>query len=320
MPAIWTRDAADGIALRYTSDGFSHDPTLNSRAGKLHTNWDEILWSAITVGRPNRYAVFQHSSNSMFEAIFRWSLIRMAISEFIDPDNHEHCLFRTDAARTLDPSEKGAVNYFVGMTFCKLFAWRMLQTPWLLHLDTFGSQLHAVLCSNQRPDLIGESLVGDWFAFESKGRGSWSSGPDRIAAKQQSTRIVSIDSVPPRCGIAALTYFRDERLRFYWQDPPINPNPEMSLPDLKLGDDVWQHYYLPALQFYNAQTTEIPDLALPYIAILSIQPNVLKYLQIGQWRMREGTAKKTVNNSKATNTSQTVYKSKHIRNGLHHAT
>jgi hypothetical protein len=37
-------------------------------------------------------------------------------------------LLRRTAARTLDPSEKGAVNYFLGMTFCKLFAAKLLNS------------------------------------------------------------------------------------------------------------------------------------------------------------------------------------------------
>lgn len=134
---------------------------------QIEVTWDDILWAAVTVGRPNRNYVFRHGDASRYEALFRWSLIRMALEQ------SGHRLRRTNAARTLDPSEKGAVNYFLGMTFCKLFAAKLLNTPWLLHLDVFGPQLNPILTSRSRPDLVGmEHGASRWHAFECKGRTS----------------------------------------------------------------------------------------------------------------------------------------------------
>lgn len=75
----------------------------------------------------------------MYEALFRWSLVRMALEQ---TGLRASRLRRTTAAKTLDPTEKGAVNYFLGMTFCKLFAAKLLHTPWLLHLDVFRPGLN----------------------------------------------------------------------------------------------------------------------------------------------------------------------------------
>ena len=36
------------------------------------------------------------------------------------------------------------VSYFLGMTFCKLFADKLLHTPWVFHLDLLRSELKAV--------------------------------------------------------------------------------------------------------------------------------------------------------------------------------
>lgn len=47
------------------------------------------------------------------------------------------------------------MNYFLGMTFCKLFAAKLLNTPWLLHLDVFRPTLNPVLSGRSRPDLVG---------------------------------------------------------------------------------------------------------------------------------------------------------------------
>jgi hypothetical protein len=101
---------------------------------------------------------------------------------------------RTAAFKALDPTEKGAVSYFLGMAVCKLFASRVLDTPWLLHLDVFGNQLSAATKSGRsRPDLIGLNTSGAWHVFESKGRSGSPSAKDKLKAKQQVQRLVTVN-------------------------------------------------------------------------------------------------------------------------------
>ncbi len=120
------------IEIDYESEGFAPGSSVANGYGVLVTSWDELLWAAVTVGRPNRQYVFRHGISSMYEALFRWSLVRMALEQ-CRPAAYR--LRRTTAAKTLDPSEKGAVNYFLGLAICKLFADKLLQAPWLMHLD-----------------------------------------------------------------------------------------------------------------------------------------------------------------------------------------
>src|ERR1700733_2565108 len=119
------------INIEFESEDFPAARVFR-RYDSLTTSWDEILWSAITVGRPAWFYVFRHGAASQYEAIFRWSILRMAVEQRA---TWTHELQRTAAANELDPTEKGAVNYFLGMTFCKLFASRLLNTPWMLHVD-----------------------------------------------------------------------------------------------------------------------------------------------------------------------------------------
>ena len=108
----------------------------------------DLLWAARTVGRPNTAYVLAHGDASYHEALFRLSLVRMALEQ----RPFSGSLQRTDAFRSLDPTEKGAVSYFLGMVFCKLFASRFLHTMWLLHLDVFRDQLDsALLGGRSRP-------------------------------------------------------------------------------------------------------------------------------------------------------------------------
>jgi hypothetical protein len=239
------------LLIDYESEDFPSSYGISS-TGQLQVTWDDILWAAVTLGRPNLHYVFRHGTSSQFEAIFRWSLVRMALEQR-GPSGSR--LWRTNAFRSLDPSEKGAVNYFVGMTICKLFAADILGAPWLLHLDVFRDQLNPkILRSRSRPDLVGQETVGSaWHAFESKGRASNPSSSDKAKAKDQALRLVSIDGNNCSLHIGAISFFKNDVLRFYWRDPePEEPRKRGQI-DLHLPENSWQNYYEP-----------IADLMRPY--------------------------------------------------------
>ena len=230
--------------IPYVSERFPTGSIANGPA-ILQTSWDEILWAALTVGRPNRYHVFRHGEASFHEALFRLSLVRMAVQDSQAPTAR---LVRTQAAQTLDPTEKGAVSYFLGMTFCQVFAARLLDTPWMLHLDVFRPALDVVLSGRSRPDLIAQEggCAMRWHAFECKGRISQPDEEAKKKAKAQAQRVVSVDGGPCSLHIGAITYFRDEELNFYWRDPDPDPEPGQEVA-LELPRDVWAYHYSPIL-------------------------------------------------------------------------
>ena len=166
------------LVIPYESQDFP--PEYGIGPGILTTSWDDLLWAALTVGRPNTAYVFQHGEASLYEALFRLSLIRMAVEQ-----DYFGELNRTTAFAELDPTEKGAVSYFLGMTLCKLFAAKLLHAPWLLHLDIFRDSLNPGLLGRSRPDLVGLDAFGRWHAFESKGRSGSPSDHDIENAKNQ---------------------------------------------------------------------------------------------------------------------------------------
>src|SRR3954463_11990162 len=114
------------MALRIDYGSQAFPSSYGLRSGTLATSWNELLWAAITIGRPSTYHVFRHGPASFHEAIFRLALIRMSVEQ-----DWYMRLQRTSAFAALDPTEKGMVSYFLGMTVCKLFASRFLVTPWL---------------------------------------------------------------------------------------------------------------------------------------------------------------------------------------------
>ena len=243
------------IRIRYVAERFPAGTTPNTY-GYLYTNWDEILWAAITVGRPNRQDVLRHGTASIYEILFRWSLVRMALEQGDDVFYpYSRSLVRTSAARTLDPTEKGAVSYFLGMTFCKLFAHRFLNTPWLLHLDVYRPQLDPVLEGRSRPDLVGKHAIDNsWAGFECKGRASPPSREDKLRAKTQARRLVSIEGRPCSLNVAAFTFLKKEVLEFYWCDPKFEEKEQIVVPT---DPDVWRHYYEPIRQLIESYSQQV---------------------------------------------------------------
>lgn len=227
------------LRISYESDSFPPGSIANG-GGTLAVTWDDILWAAVTVGRPNRHYVFQHGTASMYEALFRWSLVRMAIEQ------SGHAAFRlrrTAAFMSLDPTEKGAVSYFLGMTFCKLFSAKLLDAPWLLHLDVFRDSLNASWLGRSRPDLIGQvTNQNTWHAFESKGRASVPDLVTKTKAKAQAQRLISVNGIACTLHIGAISFFRNDALHFYWRDPEPERLRPIEIPEI---GDAWRYYYSP---------------------------------------------------------------------------
>jgi len=239
QPALTTK----GLKIAYTSEKFPSSCGVGS--GTLSFCWSDLLWAAITIGRPNTAYVFRHGDASIHEALFRLSLVRMALEQ-VPLSNR---LYRTDAFRALDPTEKGAVSYFLGMAVCKLFASRLLDTPWLLHLDVFRDQLHPVtLGGRSRPDLLGEDATGVWHAFETKGRSSPPSIGNKEKAKEQAERLVSVNGSKCSLHVGSLAFFRgDGELEFYWRDPEPEEPRKLEPIEIGVSDEDWANYYACAL-------------------------------------------------------------------------
>ncbi|MBR0706927.1 hypothetical protein [Bradyrhizobium liaoningense] len=262
------------LLIEFSSHFFPAAYALPS--GTLSTTWDELLWAAVTIGRPSTYHVFRHGEASFHEAIFRLALIRMAVEQ--DPGGY---LRRTDAFAALDPTEKGMVSYFLGMTVCKLFASRLLTAPWLLHLDVFRNALGATVLGRSRPDLVGEDLNGQWHAFESKGRSSVPSAADRAKAKLQAQRLVSVNGQGCSLHIGSFAFFRSDVLEFYWRDPEPDDVEAIRVPS---PDEEWRYYYEPALSLAldAAALAKSPDRELADVQVI-IHPEIQHLLVAGRW-------------------------------------
>lgn len=204
-------------------------------------------------------------------------------------------LYRTAAFQALDPTEKGAVSYFLGMTFCKVFAHALLNTPWLLHLDVFRDQLGAVLGGRSRPDLVGQANSGNWHAFECKGRSSEPNEEEKGKAKHQAQRLVRVDASPCALHIGSFAYFRNDVLQFYWRDPPAD---EESAIDLPYDPKLWRYYYEPFWRlFISTRASRDPAGAMRYVegadVSISVHPEIEKALLKNDWQRAHAIARQS---------------------------
>lgn len=276
------------IEIRYESEDFPASSRVANGVNTLRFSWDDLLWSALTVGRPNRHYVFRHGDSSLYEALFRLSLIRMALEQSAIGGGR---LRRTDAAQSLDPSEKGAVNYFLGLSVCKLFADCLLDIPWMLHLDVFRKSLDSKVVGASRPDLVGQDRSAKWFAFECKGRTAAPSTDTKTKMKRQATRLVSVNGVAPTLHVGGVSYFSRDELCFYWCDPEPSPD-ETSPIEIALSDDMaMELHYFAALGLVRSDPNKFSTMreAPALVGVegadvkVGIHPEVLKAILQDDW-------------------------------------
>ena len=208
------------------------------------------------VGRANWTDVFQHGPSSDYEFVFRLALVATTIQERQGLPQAEFTC--TPAFRALDPSEKGALSYFMGLTFCLVLARKWLEINALMHLDIYRHRYGVVNPGRSRPDLFGRDLSGRWLMFESKGRTSKPTSTDMAAAKTQAGRSTHVGTNPILCGISLASYFTDtDALKIHWQDP----DPPREKEDLLVGpqgavqlsyEEFLKDYYRPIIDFSEA--------------------------------------------------------------------
>ena len=272
-------------SIEYTSVDFPRSNTKVSSGTRCENfAWSDLIWAAITVGRRGWFDVIRHGTPSAYEILFRVCLLKTALQAAATAPR----FVWTGAYRNLDPSEKGSVSYFMGLTMCKLFAERFLDVAWLLHLDVYRQQINPVLLRGRsRPDLVGHSTRGEWIVFESKGRTCGPTQNDKSKAKVQARRLTHVKGHQIAYGVALFSYFYQDELKVHWQDPkPDDDSGEPEEPfslEVELGDFL-KHYYRPILDFIGHERLREHLESQRIIIIeeadfsLGFEPHVLKSL------------------------------------------
>lgn len=215
----------------------------------LTASWTDIVWAAVTAGKPGASHLLAHRWHSLADLVVRTHAVYANLRQ------RGQLCDRSSLYDSLDPTEKGATSYFLGMAMAKLFAAQLFATPWLFHvsmasgLGTTRSFKHG---SKSQPDLIGQTTNGDWIIVEAKGRTNGLDANALKKAKAQTRMIRTVNGHAPTLRVALQVYFSD-CLRVCIDDPDES-DPEAF--DLHLDvDAAFGRYY----SFVEAITARSPS-------------------------------------------------------------
>jgi hypothetical protein len=202
------------LVIPYRATGFPKATAAALHgAHALPVTWDDLIWAAITIGKPGAGYLFVHGWHSINDIIVRIHTIYAALRESGGQFR------RSTLYDAQDPSEKGATSYFLGMAVAKLFAERLLNTPWLFHFSMTGPLgLPIRVRGAMEPDLLGWLPGGSWLVAEAKGRTNGFSQSALDQAKRQTKAVTAVSGTPPSVRVAVQAHF-DPGLSARLHDP-----------------------------------------------------------------------------------------------------
>lgn len=239
--------------VHYTPEHFAaHHGDLLQASQDLAFSWPELVWAAVTVGRAELFHVVRYGDYSLFEMSYRTAILYANLCEL---DTRR--MTRSSAYDGLDPTEKGAVSYFLGMAVTKAAVHRVCSVPWLMHLDVYRADLDATMNdARNRPDLLGRDNLGRWVVVESKGRTNGFDGRALERAKQQAQAVVDIGGEAPYLAVGALVHFDGGVLQLHFRDPTPSSETKVSLP---LSDaKFFEGYYRPFREWLRREPSARP--------------------------------------------------------------
>jgi hypothetical protein len=179
--------------LRYSPEGFGrYMGTAFTQPNDIVFSWAELCRAAITVGRRRWADVLQFGTYSVLEAMWRLAMLR---ANLVEEANRR--VKKSRAFVKLDPSEKGAVSYFLGATVAKLLSERLFGVAWLLHLDVYRQYLSPRIALSNKPDFVGLNSAAQWVVIESKGRTNSASSDLLDKAKRQTRSLRELGGQNP---------------------------------------------------------------------------------------------------------------------------
>ena len=206
---LWRPLWSDKLTVPFEASDFPTGSPLNGWHA-LHLRWDDLLWASITVGKaqPDLMRFGRYSFAEMLHRV-------ACFHAYYDIDKSNR-LTLSPAYKNLDSTEKGVVSYYTGMAMAKLYADKVLNIPWMMHISRYEVDWAVSYGANtNRPDLFGCNDLGEWAVAEAKGR---SRVTNRLVSKMQKQKsaVASIRGVTPSYRYGAATRFEGGRLCSDW--------------------------------------------------------------------------------------------------------
>lgn len=145
--------------------------------------------------------------------------------------------------RSLDMSEKIPITYNLGMGISKIIAERLLEIPWLLHVDELvrNGNAKTTAGTRERGDLAGKDMHDRWHVLEAKGRSNRPSNDSFTKGKNQAGRVLSINGITPSTKSVCVSCFQETQTNSYLVDPDNGDN--MPATYWEIDNDNFLHYY-----------------------------------------------------------------------------
>ncbi len=215
----------------------------------LTLSWSQLEWAAISVGKKSLRHIHYHGTFSKHEIAYRTAIIYANLMQ------QGNSIVRSSAYEGLDPSEKSAISYYLGMTLTKAFLEQELHVPYLMHVDVYRERFKVQFRGDLRPDLFGRDTKGNWIVAEAKGRTNGHSAKALDKAKAQAKQITSIDSAKPILRLGCVASFKSGHLHLVADDPPADESETRQI-DLSItADEFMFDYYAP----FRAMLEPSPD-------------------------------------------------------------
>jgi len=259
------------LRISLSTRNFPPQAGVANADGELELTWAELVWAAVSVGRGTLSHLHQHGIFSMFEIVYRIAMIYANLLE-----SASGRVVRSSAYEGLDPSEKSAISYFLGLALTKAFVAKRLDVPWLMHVDVYRQQFGLQMIPyGGRPDLFGRSVSGDWIVAESKGRTNWHDSGALERAKTQAQQVTSIAGVAPALRMGLVTSFTNGWLSLFVDDPPTSRTRKPL--NYKISDvELKAAYYAPFRALLEANSRRREDIRGRRIDIVRLDSSDLE--------------------------------------------
>ncbi len=216
-----------------------------------HISKIDIARGIVSIGKTHWNQYLTSPTRSLIDFLHYWTGLVPFLNE--RPD-----LSLTADFASLDMTDKGQKSYLIGMGLARIAAERILNIPYLQHVDSLIAKgiIKVVSGSNERGDLVGLDRNLNWHVIEAKGRSNTPSAEDRRKAKKQAEKISSIAGKAPETKSYCITHIDQISCEIYLNDPDDDPIEKL---DLEINSDSFIKEYYDKIfkDFYNEKESMI---------------------------------------------------------------
>lgn len=202
------------------------------------------MWASLTLGAQG----LREFSRSHIPILGFQGGLGFAVRSMLTSQGGYLCLSPNFVA--LDSSMKGLLSYWNGMVLAKIVASKLLQVPWLSHVDSMKKRGHLTTSTftKRRGDLVGKSSQSEWHVIEAKGRSGDPESGLLADAKFQASLIQSVHGIPPAFTSACISQLSPDRILVTLDDPPRREGDKAESWNFSEAQ-FFRHYYEPIIDY-----------------------------------------------------------------------